>query len=179
LDSKVRVTVIPLYTLPATESTWSESQWLRLWQVPESQRAMMSDLPAFDKDHDSRWPEGRPGDKTQKWLLAAAAERSEVGAPPQRTVIVGANWWFFDKIAQPQISVDGRAGAARPGNTELFEASVYWLAGQDEYIAQSPNAQAFAIIQDTNVLSALRMTTIFGVPAGVLLLGVLYRLVRG
>jgi hypothetical protein len=181
LDSKVRLTTTHLYSIPAGESTWAESQWLAYWQVPENQRALVKDLPQFDKDRDSRWPEGRPSNGKQSWLLAVAAERSEVGVQPQRMVAVGANWWFFDRVTQPQVSVEGRTGAANPGNTELFDSSIYWLAGQDDLIAQSPSAQAFAIIQpiDTKVLSGLRLTTIFGVPLGVLLLGLLYRLVRG
>jgi hypothetical protein len=180
-DSKVRLSITHLYALPAGDSTWAESQWLRLWQVPENQRSLITDLPVFDKDRDSRWPEGRPSAKPQNWLLAAAAERAEVGAAPQRLVAVGANYWFFDRATQPQVFVEGRTGAAYPGNSELFESSVYWLAGQDELIAQSPSAQAFAIVQpmEQNVLSGLRITTILGVPLGVLALGALYRLVRG
>jgi hypothetical protein len=180
-DGKVRLTTTHLYSLPAGESTWAESQWLRLWQVPENQRTLIGELPVFDKDRDGRWPEGRPSGKEQSWLLAAAVERSEVGSQPQRLVAVGANWWFFDRYTQPQVSVEGRTGSANPGNCELFESAVYWLAGQDELIAQSPSAQAFAIVQpmETKVLSGLRITTIFGLPAAVLLLGLLYRLVRG
>jgi hypothetical protein len=181
VDAKVRLTLTRLYSLPAGESTWAESQWLRLWQVPENQRALMQDLPEFNKDRDSRWPEGRPGTKPQNWLLAAAVERSEVGATPQRLVVVGGNYWFFDKVTQPQVLVEGRTGSAHPGNSELFESSVYWLANQDDLIAQSPTAQAFAIVQpiETKVLSGLRITTIFGIPLGVLLLGAVYRLIRG
>jgi hypothetical protein len=180
-EGNVRLTQTPLYSLPAGENTWAESQWLRLWQTPQEQRALIPDQPEFNKDRDGRWPEGRPSDKPQNWLLAAAVERSEVGAQPQRLVAVGANYWFFDRVTQPLVSVDGRTAAPHPGNMELFEASVYWLAGQDELIAQSPSAQAFSIIQpiDAKVLSGLRITTILGVPFGVLLLGGLYRLVRG
>jgi len=96
--------------------------------------------------------------------------------------VVGANWWFFDKVAQPQVSVDGRTVAAHsPGQHRAVESSVYWLASQDELIAQSPAPQAVSIVQpmDAKVLSGLRITTILGVPLGVLLLGALYRLVRG
>jgi hypothetical protein len=180
VDGKVRLSTTHLYSIPAGESTWAESQWLGFWQVPENQRALIKDLPQFDKDRDSRWPEGRPSGK-QTWLLAAAVERSEVGVQPQRMVVVGANWWFFDRVTQPQVSVEGSTGAVHPGNAELFDSSIYWLASQDDLIAQSPTAQAFAIIQpmETKVLSGLRLTTILGMPLGVLLLGLLYRLVRG
>jgi hypothetical protein len=180
-ESKVRLALTRLYSLPAGESTWAESQWLRLWQVPENQRSLIPDMPEFNKDRDSRWPEGRPSDKPQNWLLAAAVERGEIGSQPQRLVAVGGNYWFFDKVAQPQVFVEGRTASAHPGNSELFESSIYWLANQDELIAQSHSAQAFAIVQpmDAKVLSGLRITTILGIPFGVLLLGALYRLVRG
>jgi hypothetical protein len=181
VDDKVRLTISHLYSLPANESTWAESQWLSLWQTPREQRPLLPDPPKFDDGRDTRWPEGRATGKNQSWLLAAAVERNAVGSQSQRVLIVGSKEWFIDPVTQPQVSVDGRTVATHPGNMELFEAGVSWLANQDELIAQSPNAQAVAIIQpiDEKVLSGLRTTMIVGMPLAVLLLGALFRLIRG
>ena len=82
---------------------------------------------------------------------------------------------------QRQESVDGRVVTMFPGNLELLESSVYWLANQDELIAQSPSAQSVAVIQpmQVNVLSGLRITMIAGLTFAVLALGGVLRLLRG
>lgn len=183
VDDKARITLQPLYTIDSGTSIWSESEWLRLWQTPPESRAMLrdEDLPKMDPARDSVWPEGRATATPQRWLLAAAVQRSELGKKPQRAVVVGSNSWFIDNVSQNAVMVDGRPTLRNPGNMELFEASVLWLAEQDSLIAQSPSALAVPMISpiEEETLTRLRLAMILGLPMGVLLLGMLYRMVRG
>ncbi len=180
-DSKEPITLWRLYSIPASDRVWSESQWLQLWQTPRDQRALMPNQPVFDDGRDVRWPQGMMGQKEQSWLVAAAVERRPARGAPQRLVTVGSREWFSNKAVEPRVSIDGRTAMVSPGNLELLEASVYWLANQDELIAQSATAQTIPLIQpiDVKVLSGLRLTMIVGLPLGVLALGLVYRLLRG
>jgi hypothetical protein len=180
MTDKARATVTPLLTIPPGEATWIESQWLRLWRTPREQRSTIPDLPVFDEGRDGRWPDGKPG-STKPWIIAAAAERAEVGKPEQRLVAVGSNSWNIDAITQRGQSVDGRLVPANPGNLELMEASVLWLAGEDDLIAQSPEAVSVPVVGaiDEREGQAVRLGLIVGMPLLVLGFGVLHRLVRG
>lgn len=162
--------VTPLITLAASDNAWSESRWLLLWQTPRQQRARLGEMPKFDAGQDERGP----------WTLAAAVERANAGSK-QRVVVVGSSGWFFDTITQAAASVDGRVVAQFPGNTELFDASVLWLTGGDELIAQSPQADAVPLVGaiDPQRLLVLRLLLILGVPLAVLALGVVHRVVFG
>jgi len=162
---------VPLYTAPADTATWAESQWLRLRQTPRDQRAALPDAPRFDADRDKQAPEN-PG---AGWVVAGAVEGGG-----RRVVVVGSNDWFFDQVTQQRASVDARSALAFPGNTELFEASVLWLARQDALIAQGPAARAVAMVRpiDAARLRWLRVGLIAGLPALVLGAGALYRLAR-
>ena len=116
------------------------------------------------------------------WIVAAAAER---GAPEtgrtQRLVVVGAHGWFFDPVTQESQVVGGRRVRLNPGNIELFDASVHWLAGLDELIAPSPEAREVSRIRpiDPGALTALRWAVVLAPPMVVLLLGAALRLLRG
>lgn len=148
--------------------SWGESQWLPLWQTDPSRRAAMPNPPQRDEGRD--WTEG-------PWPVCASAERRVPGsALAQRLVVVGSFDWFFDEWTRPATIVDERIVADNPGNAELFEAAVLWLAGQDELIARSPTARATPRIEsiDPGRLSALRWSLVGGLPGLVLLLGVLW-----
>jgi hypothetical protein len=162
--------VTPLIALPTADNTWGESRWLLLWQTPRQQRARLGEMPKFDAGQDERGP----------WTLAAAVERANAGSK-QRVVVVGSSGWFFDTITQAAASVDGRVVAQFPGNMELFDASVLWLTGGDELIAQSPQADAVPLVGaiDPQRLLVLRLLLILGVPLAVLALGVVHRVVFG
>lgn len=165
--------VVPLFSTPADSGSWAESQWLNYWRLPRSERAVTPSSPVFDEGRDL---------KTESFAVAWAAERPPAaGHPRQRLIAVGSNRWFMDPVTMPMITVDGRTLAANPGNIEFLEACIYWLAGQDELIAQSPEARAVAIIQNTSgtTLGAIRITAVAGIPVLVLLIGLLFRLVRG
>jgi hypothetical protein len=153
------------------KTAWGESQWLGYWQVRISEHELVPDKPAKDSERD---------DTKGPWTVALAAQRGS-GGDSQRLVVVGANSWFMDRVALEQSVVDGRAAAAYPGNIELFEAAVYWLAGQDDMIAPSATARAVPLIRPLSggTLLAIRWLTIAGLPGAVLLVGMVWRLCRG
>ncbi|MFM9996315.1 MAG: hypothetical protein ACKVU4_11005 [Phycisphaerales bacterium] len=165
----------PLFTLNESDA-WAEAEWLALWTVaaPGTRGSMPPNPPAKDSTRD---------DAQGPWVVAAAAERDlPQGRGTQRLVAVGSNTWFTDRVASQQASmVDGRVSATNPGNIELFEAAVYWLAGQDDRIGASATARAVPIIRalEPGTLAALRWTVIAGLPALTLLAGVLWRVWRG
>jgi hypothetical protein len=179
-DQSVRITHTTLLSLPASPTTWLESQWLRLWQTPRDQRPLLSDPPRFDDARDGRWPEGRDTGQPQRWGLAIAAERFATDRPTQRAVVMGSNNWFIDAITGQQVALDGRRVPSNPGNLELFEAAVSWLAGQDELIAQSPSAKAAPIVSpiDDEKATRIRLALILGLPILSLLAGLFYRVLR-
>ncbi|HYE62331.1 MAG TPA: hypothetical protein VD997_10065 [Phycisphaerales bacterium] len=177
----VTQSVWPLYSIMPSDRVWAESQWLQLWQTPRPQRGLMPNPPAFDNARDARNPQGAKGEREDAWLVAVSVEQRESGKPePQRLVAVGSREWILNPHLQQRV-VDGRIGAATPGNLELLEASVFWLSGQDELIAQSATAQVVSLVQpmEEKVLSGLRTTMILGLPLLVLACGVVYRLIRG
>lgn len=165
--------VEPLLVVDEDPATWGETQWLRLWQTPREQRPLLPDKPRFHEGAD---------DGEGPWAVAVAAERADAGGSRAgRVVIVGANGWFFDPIAARRQLTDGRIAPAWPGNAELFEASVLWLAGQDELIAQSAGARAAPLVGplDRQTLSLLRWGLLAGLPLLTLAAGVVWRLARG
>lgn len=163
----------PLLRIEDSPGTWGETQWLRLWQTPAQQRPLLPDAPRFDPGVDLG--EG-------PWTVALAASRAD--APTSRAgrlVVVGSNAWYADPLAFRHESGDGRVVLASPGNAELFEAAVLWLAGQDELIAASASARARPLIRplEPSTVAALRWGLIGGLPVLTLLIGVLWRLARG
>ena len=74
----------------------------------------------------------------------------------------------------------GRGAALCRGSARGGEASVSWLAGLDDLIAQSPTAQAVAMVTpiDPQQLARLQLVLIAGLPLGVLVLGAIYLLLR-
>lgn len=162
----------PLLQVKSDASVWGESSWLLIWQTPRNQRAALAGSPTFDAGKDDRGP----------WTVAIASEIAATGADPaQRLIAVGSTGWFFDSLTQPGVQVDGRVVSPFPGNQELFDSSIYWLAFADELIAQSPQASSIPLIGpiDPVRLLWLRMIIILGLPLCVLALGVVHRAVFG
>ncbi len=165
--------VTPLFEVPSQTESWAESQWLNYWRAPRADRNVALNPPQFD--------EGRDG-RDYPMVVAYAAELPPAaGQARRRLLAIGTNRWFMDPITTPMMNVDGRTFPANPGNLELFEAGIYWLAGQDELIAQSPEARAVAIIGplSESALRTIRLALILGVPAVVLIAGVIYRVAKG
>lgn len=171
------VSVVPLLTFPPDESTWAESQWIRFWQTKPADQPLLPDPPAFDQGKDLRSP---PEGEKSPWVVALAAERRDANAS-RRVVVVGSNGWYADAVAMTSIRADGRQGAVSPGNIELLESAVFWLAGQDELIAQSATARSLprVVPMPDPSRAAWRWGLIVGLPALVLALGFLRRLVLG
>lgn len=157
----------PVLTTPADAQTWGESQWLRVYQTPREQVPLIPDQPKFDEGRDLRG--------SGVWTLALAAEKDG-----QRAVVVGSNSWITDKYSEQMGTVEGRQTLLFPGNVELFEASVLWLAGQDTMIAQSPAARSVAMVRaiESPSLARLRWSIVLGLPGLVLLVAVIYGMTR-
>lgn len=165
-------TTTPLLSIPAEENAWGESSWLLIWQTPRAQRGALAGSPRFDAGKDDRGP----------WSVAVASEvPATQTAPVQRLIAVGSSGWFFDSLTQPGVQVDGRVVSPFPGNQELFDSALYWLAFADDLIAQSPQAGAVPLIGsiDPARLLWLRLIIILGLPLCVLALGVVHRAIFG
>ncbi len=167
--SEVKIT--NLYSIAPAETTWAEHEWIGFWQTAANKRPDL--VPStFDPAKDSnRGP----------FVTAAAVERTRPDKIVQRLVFVGSNNYFADFITQARENIDGRQIATVPGNLELLESSLLWLAHQEATIAPAPSSQAIAIIQPLTAarINLLRIGLIVGLPILILALGVLYRYIRG
>jgi len=162
----------PIYEIDDAD-VWGESQWTELWSTSQNARRRMTPPTPTPTLDDTEGP----------WTVAAAIERpspTEAGEL-QRLVVVGATAWFFDGSILPARRVDGRVAAAFPGNGELFDASVAWLAGQDDLIAPGAVARDIPRVKaiDTGALTTLRWALALGPALAVLLLGAAIRMIRG
>lgn len=173
------VEVWPLIT-HADSAMWGESQWLGLWQVAIENQGNIA--PPERDARDFIPPVGEP------FTLASAIERPVPGGGGvmQRLVIVGTHsygqyGWLADPITQDQNVVDGRPVRSHPGNIELLDASISYLAGLDEMIAQSPEAGDSPMIRDIDerTLRLVRGGLALGLPILVLALGGILALLRG
>lgn len=165
------VKVTNLYSIAPAQTTWAEYEWLGFWQAAPNKRGELAPS-TFDPGKDSnRGP----------FVIAAAVERTRPDKIVQRLVFVGSNNYFADFITQARENIDGRQVATFPGNLELLESSLLWLAHQEASIAPAPSSQAIAIIQPLTAarINILRIGLIVGIPILILALGVLYRYIRG
>lgn len=168
------VSIQQILRIPASDSAWGELEWLAFRSLTPAQRSMLADAPKPDAGSDLT---------SGPWTIALSAERPAPGGESrtQRLVVVGANGWFTDVVTRDSVSVDGRSVAATPGNAELFDASVAWLAHQDDTIAAGPGAGGAERLPPMNgaLLLTLRWAIIAGMPTLTLLIGVALRLWRG
>ena len=160
--------VWPLLTIPDSGETWAEARW-------------QSPPPAPDAARD---------DVTGPWHVAFAAERrrpptSGAALPDhtQRLIAIGASQWYVDRITNARIPIEGAGGRTAsqfPGNRELLDASIAWLTGRDELIAQSPDARDVPRIESLTraQLTGVRWFLIAGMPLLVLAIGAATRLLR-
>lgn len=156
----------PLLLVDRSDRIWGESQWPTLARGGAA-------TAEFDPRVDLG---GGP------WIVAAAGERFlESTTAPQRVVVVGSNGWFLDALAQQTQEVDGRVVETNPGNLELFDASVLWLAGQDDLIAPGSSRDAGPRVRPIppGSLRLLWWLCILGPATMTLLLGALLRILRG
>jgi hypothetical protein len=96
-------------------------------------------------------------------------------------MVVGSQGWYADAITDAASVVDGRAVFEFPGNTELFVSSVRWLSNEEGLIRRSAQASSVPVIAGVSEgqLGAIRLLVIAVLPLGVLLLGGIWRIVRG
>ncbi len=162
----------PILRVEDAADIWAESQWIDLWASSSSARRRQIA------------PEPTPGldDLDGPWTVALAAQRAHPadGGELQRLVVVGATAWFFDASILPARRVDGRVAAAFPGNGELFDASIAWLADQDELIAPGAVARDVPRVEaiDPSTLALIRWSLAIGPALAVLLLGGAVRIMR-
>ncbi len=149
---------------------WAESEWIRIWTTPHAQRGMLLQQTTFDQEQESN---------QGPWTVAAAIERTHLGEP-QRVLVVGSNGWFADGVALGRGEIDGRSVLLYPGNIELLESGILWLAGRDAEVAPSAQARAVPLVRalDSSVFGWLRWGLILGVPIAVLILGGVVGLVQ-
>jgi hypothetical protein len=156
-------------------NTWGESEWLEFRRVPPAERGRVANPPKKDQQG-----EGLSG----PWVIVASVERvaklAGGGEREQRLVLVGSNGWFLDDVAQGTGVVDGREVAFNPGNVELFDACVSWLAGDESAIGASALAQVESTIPNLTPagMSVVRWGLIAGLPLLVLVFGGAWRLMR-
>ena len=153
--------------------SWAESNWHGLARVPREHWPLMESLPANDSPND---------DASGRWPIVVAAERWTRDDPRrQRLIAVGANAWFASDVLRAYGTLDGRLVPLAPGNAELLEASILWLAGHDALIAQTASARSLPLVKqiDSRNLTLLRWALVGVMPLGALLLGVMWRLIRG
>lgn len=166
------VTSAAVAVLPPLATRWGESDW----SSALSSRGALAPSPAGPRDVAS--PAGG-------FVLALAVEREAAQMRPdaptrQRLLVVGSNGWFVDPIVAPRRVVDGMMIAEAPGNLELLEAGVWWLAGREDRILRSATAESVPLVPNLSAgaMSALRWGLIGGLPLGVLLLGAIVLLRR-
>jgi hypothetical protein len=149
---------------------WLESQWIGLWQAASGSGGVTA---TYDPARDVR---------RDQYIVARSAERTQDGTPrPQRVLCIGSNAWALDRVAQARATVDGRLIPLHPGNLELIDASVFWLAGQDAMIARGASTASAPTVSaiEPAMRTRLEWGLIAGLPLGVLVLGVGYRIIRG
>ncbi len=183
IEARAQVTIQPILTLAGnTSGVWGESQWLALWQTPRERRGNMSELPRFDEARDSRPAAPVVAVQVQLPRTSAQNKPSDVGPLEsfQRAVVISSNAWLVDSVSQRQTVVDGRRVMLSPGNLELMEAVVLFLAGKDDYIATSAAGKPPPLIVaiEERKLSAIRLAIIAGLPLLALLIGGCVALIR-
>jgi hypothetical protein len=161
-----------ILSVPASSDTWGETEWTTARLRTRDQLAMMRDRPRFNEGRDRT-----TADVT--WTIGAASERTVAGLP-QRVIVVGSSAWFADPVTNQTVTVEGRPVLQFPGNLELFDASISWLARQDALIAQSPAASSVAMVRPMkpDELQRWRIGVIAGPAVFALLVGGVYWLRR-
>ncbi|MCA9273472.1 MAG: hypothetical protein KDA31_10530 [Phycisphaerales bacterium] len=152
-------------------SAWRESEWVGYWMTRDTDRPGIGNAPAPGGSRDADLGEG----------VVAWATKRAVGEREQRVIVVGSHLWLFDMVARRKSEIEGRLVETSPGNTELAQSAIEWLAGHDDMIARSGDAAALAIVQpmDPTRRRAIQWVFIGGLPVLVLILGGFVRLVRG
>ncbi len=153
-------TVTPIIPIPQNVKTWGET-----------------DIDALSKGQPSKFDpavdQASPG-------FAGAISQAEKGG---RLVVIGSPTFMFNRyleIPEPTLARRGTYVSRFPGNAELFVNSVLWASGQDALLAISPAAMEVSRLRDmgNGELAMVRVLIVGGIPAIVLLAGVMVYLKR-
>ncbi|HZW06273.1 MAG TPA: Gldg family protein [Phycisphaerales bacterium] len=172
----VHVRAEPVVTLPADGTRWAESEWQQFYNAVSQSKGdyrLIENPPMKDTSRDGAAPGAA-------WTVAMAVENAPPDRVRQRLVVVGANGWFLDDLVDLQAEVDGRVTALFPGNLQLLESSVHWLAGQDDQIVRGATVTSRAAIPSMSRSQQLwlRWLLIAIMPALALAAGAAYRALR-
>jgi len=147
--------------------------------------ALAKAAPAANRWLEPDWTQGqsRLDDPTEEQrferpipVVVAAARPRPIETGEQRLVAVGSGQWLHSQVADRTISLGGeRKALLFPGNIELLQASVAWLAGMDELIAQSPTAQQVSRLDGVSeaVHTRWQWLALAGLPGACLGFGIL------
>lgn len=172
----------PLLTIENDGNTWSELQWLpfRYAQAANPFQPMLLAIP----------PEPNPQRENTEgpWHVAVTIERDlptdarpRTNRTTQRILAVASPNWFADAYVEASDRVNGRKAWLFPGNAELLDSGLLWLANRDQLIGASPRSQDIARVRQLNPgqVTAIRWALIAGLPIAVLVIGGAIRLIRG
>jgi ABC-2 type transport system permease protein len=155
-------------TVPG-ENVWRESRWIDLRRsVTEGRPAQAT--PKHDDGEDVR--------AESFGVLAFGEGAGDTGL--RRVAAVGSAEWLDDPLLRRRVVVDGRPVSSAAGNLAAMEAIVAWLAGWDGTSGGVATAGP-ALVRSMSAAEGRRVAWILvlGLPAGILLLGVVVRVVRG
>ncbi len=150
---------VPVQTIASVDPSadrWLESQWTPSLDLGPVQKGSQRMDEAVD--------------------VIYAIERPPVaGGRPQRLLVVGSGPWMLSNVADVAVSAGGdRISLLHPGNHELMMASVAWLAGEDQLVAQGPLSQEVARLRGIGgtQLQIVGWLLTVVLPGAVLLLGI-------
>lgn len=90
-------------------------------------------------------------------VVAAERPHPQRSSGEQRLMVVGSGDWMQSRLADVATTIGGnRMALVSPGNIELLQSSIYWLAQLDELIAQSPTGQQVARLEGVTQSHRLR-----------------------
>lgn len=153
-------TVTPIIPIPQNVKTWGETN-----------------IEALSKGEPAKFDAGV--DMASPGFAGAISQAEKVG----RLVVIGSPTFMFNRyleIPDPTLARRGTYVSRFPGNAELFVNSVLWASGEDALLAISPAAMEVSRLRDmsTGELAMVRVLIVGGIPAIVLLAGVVVYLKR-
>jgi ABC-2 type transport system permease protein len=152
------------------ESVWRESRWIDLRRSITEGRPV-SATPVFDTGEDER--------AESFGVLAFGETVTNEGV--RRAAAVASAEWLDDPLLRRRLVVDGRPVAPAAGNLDAMETILAWLAGRDTVGGAAGGAGGPALVRSMSASEGRRIAwlLVLGIPAGILTLGVVFRLVRG
>lgn len=133
-----------IITIQPSEDRWLDQQWEREIADIESKEPLETEI-----------------------SIATAVENRNGG----RTIVIGSGGWLLSWVADRAISLGGgQIAMVNPGNSELFLASVEWLAGLDGWIAAGPIGQQTTRVEGLSESMYLTWAVILvlGIPASLI-----------